>query len=74
MATLHFRLPTDLKRDDSYLRVKRYLGDGMAALQFRLPTVLWLVDYENNLNFWLDAVATLGLVLSLTVMITGTSH
>ena len=53
------------------LRVKRYLGDNLTTLQFRLPTLLWFVDFESGLNFWLDAVATVGLVLSLTVIVSG---
>ena len=43
----------------------------MISLQSRLPTALWFVDFTVQLDFWLDAIATLGLVLSLTVIITG---
>jgi len=55
-------------------RVKRYLGPSIITLQLRLPSVLWFVNFENHLDFWLDAIATSGLLLSLTILLSGTAN
>lgn len=64
-------LPTNL-----YLKqVEQHLGkDESAWFRFtHVPTLLWFVE-EQQLDFWLDAIAWSGVMLSSTVLILGASN
>uniref|UniRef100_UPI00358E9A0F lipase maturation factor 1 isoform X2 n=1 Tax=Myxine glutinosa TaxID=7769 RepID=UPI00358E9A0F len=56
-------------------RVRDYVGDGVGWATLRYsPTLLWFFDYEHSINWSLDFIAVLGLVLSSFVLLTGRAN
>ncbi|XP_038064313.1 lipase maturation factor 1-like [Patiria miniata] len=64
-------LPTRLYLD----RIKNYVGGevNVQALSFA-PTILWFVDVEGAVDYWLDALAYAGVALSGFVLVLGSAN
>ncbi|XP_022092556.1 lipase maturation factor 1-like [Acanthaster planci] len=64
-------LPTRLYLD----RIKNYVGGTVntQALSFA-PTVLWFVDTEGTVDYWLDVLAYAGIALSALVLLLGSAN
>ncbi|XP_055892157.1 lipase maturation factor 1-like [Biomphalaria glabrata] len=67
---------TGLLPANTYLdNVRNHVGSSSAwSLITTAPTLLWFVDYENNLNFWLDVIAWTGLSIALFMVVTGAGN
>ncbi|XP_003727400.2 lipase maturation factor 1 [Strongylocentrotus purpuratus] len=67
-------LPTSLYLDRIRTYVKAPSGQvTQEAINFS-PTLLWFVDLDQDLDWWLDALAYSGLALSGTVLVLGCSN
>lgn len=64
-------LPANLYLDKMKQRIQ---SDRAWSLFSAAPTLLWLVDYSRDLDFWLDAVAWTGLVIASFMVITGAGN
>lgn len=40
----------------------------------RVPSLIWLIDYEKNLDKFLDYTAYVGLALSVVVVVVGSAN
>ena len=60
---------------DKYLnQIKSHANDDISKALEYAPSLLWFVNYKENLNFWLDALAYCGIVLSGFVLIFGCAN
>ena len=55
-------------------RVNNHFGDDLLEKFSYTPTLLWFMNWEKDLNFCLDFLASSGLILSATVVISGASN
>ncbi|KAH9495664.1 Lipase maturation factor 1 [Bulinus truncatus] len=61
---------------NTYLNtVRKHVGlTSTWSLISAAPTLLWFVDYEKDLNFWLDVIAWTGLAIAMFMIITGAGN
>ncbi|RUS86308.1 hypothetical protein EGW08_005952 [Elysia chlorotica] len=56
-------------------RLKEHIGTHNPwSLLSAAPTVFWFVDYERDLDFWLDAVAWSGVVIASFMLLSGAGN
>ena len=60
---------------DQYLSdLENRLGGSPWQRILAVPTLLWMVDYKSDINFYLNALAWAGMALSSVVLILGAAN
>ncbi|XP_064630133.1 lipase maturation factor 1-like [Lineus longissimus] len=55
-------------------KIKKHSKEDMREMLTHIPSVIWFLDYENNLNYILDGLAYLGMVISGFVVLGGCAN
>ena len=60
--------------NDYMQRVKEHFKDDRLSMYSYAPTILWFVNWQNDINFYLDAMSMAGMLIAATVIIKGSSN
>ena len=57
-------------------RIKENVGGQLSSLQlfFKVPTLFWFLDSYDNMDYYLDLTAMIGMVISLIVFVLGSAN